>query len=486
MYCFKKIKPALILLGCSLLFTNNRTQGQTTPNVVIIFMDDLGYGDLECYGGFPYHTPNINRLAAQGMRFTGFYAAQAVCTASRAALLTGCYPNRLGLHGALAPWSTIALQPGEETIADLLKQKGYKTGITGKWHLGHKQPFLPLQQGFDEYLGIPYSNDMWPVNYDGKPATEQTSPDKARYPPLPLIENNTKIREISTLQNQAELTTMFTQWATRFIRENKNHPFFLYVAHPMPHVPIAASEKYLNKSGGGLFGDVMEEMDWSVGEIMKTLEENGLTQNTLVIFTSDNGPWLSFGNHAGNTGGLREGKGTAFEGGLRVPCIMRWPGKIAAGSVCNNLASTLDVLPTIATICNTGMPSKKIDGVNIWPLLTQQDVPPPRDEFVYYYDVNNLKAIRKGQWKLVFPHISRSYSNTKIGNDGWPGVYARDTIPLSLYNLRSDPGEARDVKKEFPEIVQQLSALADQYRKELGDNLTNQKGSGVRPAAKMD
>jgi arylsulfatase len=254
----------------------------------------------------------------------------------------------------------------------------------------------------------------------------------------------------------------------------------------MIHVPIAASSKFKGKSGVGLFGDVMEEVDWSVGEVMKTLKENGLAENTIVIFSSDNGPWLTFGNHAGNTGGLREGKGTAWDGGLKVPCIIRWPGKVKPGTVCNNLATTMDVLPTIASICKTKQPANKIDGVNIIDLLTGKANANPRDECAYYYDRNNLKAIRKGNWKLVFPCLSQTYNKpATIGKDGFPGKYGTDSVKLALYNLSTDPGEDRDMKDQFPEIVKQLTAIADKYRKEIGDGLTNSIGIEVRPAAKL-
>lgn len=456
----------------------------TPPNVVIILMDDMGFGDMECYGGFPYHTPHINKLAADGMRFTNFYVGQAVCSASRCALLTGCYPTRLGISGALMPHSKIALNPKEETIAEVLKAAGYKTGMIGKWHLGSREPFLPLQQGFDEYLGLPYSNDMWPVDYNGKPL--DTSTFRGKYPPLPLIDGNKPIRFIRTLDDQAELTTLYTERAISFINKNKNHPFFLYLAHSMPHVPIAASSKYKGKSGAGLYGDVMEELDWSVGEVLKALDKNGISKNTLVVFTSDNGPWLTFGNHAGSTGGFREGKGTAWEGGLRVPCIMKWPGKIAAGSICNDLTATMDLMPTLVSICHAKLPAKKIDGVNILPLLEQKTDRDPRTDFVYYYDEKNLKAVRSGQWKLVFPCTSRTYNRPgSIGADGYPGKYFEDSVSLALYDLRTDPGEARDVKDMHPDIVQRLSLIADKYRKELGDGLTHQDGSEVRPAAKQ-
>lgn len=456
-----------------------------TPNVILILMDDMGYGDLECYGGFPYHTPNINKLAASGVRFTNFYVAQAVCSASRSAILTGCYPNRIGISGAFSPFSSIALNPKEETIAKLLKNKGYNTAMVGKWHLGQKAPFLPLSYGFDEFLGLPYSHDYWPVNYDGKPL--DTSTARGKWPTLRLIEGNTPIKPINTLDDAATLTTLYTGRAINFIKKNKNHPFFLYLAHSMPHVPLAASAKFRGKSIGGLYGDVMEEIDWSVGEIMKTLEATGLTKNTLIIFTSDNGPWLTYGNHAGNTGGLREGKGSAWDGGLKVPCIMSWPGKLAAGSICNNMVASMDLLPTMLSVCKARMPQKKIDGVNLWPLLSGFANANPRDEFVYYYDRNNLKGIRKGEWKLVFPCVSQTYKiASAVGADGWPGKYASDSVKLALYNLRTDPGETLDVKEKYPGIVKQLTDIADKYRKELGDDLTKQTGAEVRPAAKVN
>lgn len=457
-------------------------QKNKPPNVVIIFMDDMGYGDPACYNGLLYQTPNIDRLAAEGMRFTNFYAAQAVCSASRAALLTGCYPNRIGISGALAPWAKIALNPQEETIASMLKKSGYHTAMVGKWHLGSKAPYLPLSYGFDEYLGLPYSNDMWPVNYDGKPITG-TANRKFQYPPLPLLEGDKPVRYIKTLEDQGELTGIYTKRASEFIKKNKKHPFFLYLAHSMVHVPIAASPKFKGKSKQGLFGDVMMEVDWSVGEVMKTLRENRLDKNTLVVFTSDNGPWLNFGNHAGNAGGLREGKGSSWEGGQREPCIMRWPGKIQAGTICNKISSTIDLLPTIANISGAKTSSNKIDGVNILSLLLNEADANPRDEFAYYYKSNDLQAVRKGKWKLVFPHLSRTYLKNLPGQDGWPAPTPEVKVELSLYDLSVDPGETIDVKAHHADVVQLLEKLADKYREDLGDNLTNKKGANVRKAA---
>ena len=456
-----------------------------TPNVVIIFMDDMGYGDPECYGGGPYHTPNMNKLAAEGMRFTNFYDAQAVCSASRSALMTGCYPTRIGMSGALDHRSKIALNPEEETIAELLHAKGYRTSIIGKWHLGSREPYLPLQQGFDEFFGLPYSNDMWPVFYNGEPYTD-TANYRSTYPQLPLYEGNNVVRRLKTLDDQGELTTLYTEHAVKFIKENKSKPFFLYLAHSMVHVPLGVSSKYKGKSGAGLFGDVMEEVDWSVGEVMKALKENGIADNTIVIFSSDNGPWLTFGSHAGNTGGLREGKGTAWDGGLKVPFIVKWPGKIPAGTISHTLTTTMDMLPTIADICQTKLPSKQIDGVNVKEVFFGKPGADPRDEFVYYYDRNNLKAILKGNWKLVFPCTSQTYNKPgAIGKDGFPGKYSTDTVRLALYDLSTDPGEERDRKDEFPDIVKRLTLIADKYRKSLGDGLTEQIGNEVRPAAKL-
>jgi len=284
-------------------------------------MDDMGNGDLSCTGALEYETPAIDELAREGIRFTNFLDAQAVCSASRAGLLTGCYPNRIGISGALFPNSKVGLNGNEITIGEMLKAKGYSTAIIGKWHLGDNKPFMPLQQGFDQYFGLPYSNDMWPVDFHGQPATDER---KVRFPVLHIFEGNEKKIPVTTLDDQAQLTRLYTERAVSFIKGNQSKPFFLYLAHSMPHVPINASAKFKGKSKQGLYGDVMMEVDWSVSEIMKALKEAKLDNNTLVIFTSDNGPWLNFGNHAGSTGGLREGKGTSFEGGVRVPCIMRW------------------------------------------------------------------------------------------------------------------------------------------------------------------
>lgn len=454
-----------------------RASSKRPPNIVLILADDLGYADIGCYGARRFATPHLDRLAREGVRFTSFYVSQAVCSASRASLLTGCYSERVGVEGALMPWQEIGLHPEEVTIADMLKKLDYATGMFGKWHLGHKREFLPLRQGFDEYFGLPYSNDMWPVGYDGLPEKEGR---KVTYPPLPLIDGEEKVREIRTLEDQAALTSGYTERAVRFIRKNALRPFFLYLAHSMPHVPLGASKKFRGRSGQGLYGDVIMEIDWSVGEILTALWEFGLKRRTLVIFLSDNGPWLNYGNHAGSAYPLREGKGTAWEGGVRVPCLMRWPGRIAAGSVCQNMASSIDILPTLAAIAGAALPEKPIDGVDILPLLEGRTGVKPRDHFFYYYG-RELRAVRQGKWKLCFPHESRSYLGVNPGNDGFPGPLGSLKAGLELYDLESDVGERTNVAAVHPEVVARLEKLAEQARRELGDKLTNRVGAGVRP-----
>jgi arylsulfatase A-like enzyme len=472
-----------LLLAFWVLFSS-QIQKPKSPNIVLIFMDDLGYGDLGVTGALQYQTPNIDRLAQEGLRFTNFLTAQAVCSASRSALLTGCYPNRIGFSGALMPTATVGISHNETTIAELLKQKGYTTAIAGKWHLGHHKQFLPLQHGFDEYLGLPYSNDMWPVGFDGVPS--KPGEGKSNYPPLPFIKNNETIEIIKTLDDQATLTQRYTQFAVNFIQKNSKKPFFLYLPHSMPHVPIAASKNFKGKSKQGLYGDMIMELDWSVGEVMKALKKNGIDQNTLVIFTSDNGPWLNFGNHAGSSGGLREGKGTIFEGGHRVPCLMRWPKVIPSGKITNSLSSTIDILPTIASICNAKLPDNTIDGVDIWPILQNKITKSPRKYFYYYYNRNALKAVRRDDWKLVLPHQSRSYEKFLPANDGFPGKTDEiNPMPLALYDLRRDPAERYDVQSLYPEIVAELQKIAENAREDLGDELTNRVGKNVRPIGKL-
>ena len=466
---------ALPFISCS------RLGRKRLPNFVVIFTDDQGYADVGCFGAKGFETPNLDRMAAEGVRFTSFYVSQAVCSASRSSLLTGCYPNRVGIFGALSPQSEVGLNPEEETIAEVLKKKGYAAGIFGKWHLGHHREFLPLQHGFDEYLGLPYSNDMWLIGYDGKPAPEDHR--KAKYPVLPLIDGNEKVAEIRTLKDQDTLTTRYTERAVQFIEKNKDSPFFLYVPHTMVHVPLGVSEKFRGKSKQGIYGDVVMEIDWSVGEILKALKRNRLEDNTLVVFTSDNGPWLNFGNHGGSALPLREGKGTSWEGGVRVPCIMRWSGHIPEGTACDKLSATMDLLPTFAAIAGAPLPNHKIDGVNILPLLQGKPDANPRDHLFYYYG-KQLQCVREGKWKLHFPHSYRSYQGVEPGMDGLPGPYTRGETGLELYDLENDIGEKHNVAEKHPEVVKRLQALGEKAREELGDG--ERLGKGVRPPGRIN
>ena len=463
-----------MILGTILLVLGCRQSDR--PNVVLIFTDDQGYADVGVYGAQGFTTPHLDRLAAEGIRFTDFYASQAVCSASRASLLTGSYAERVSVRGALMPWAQVGLHPDEETIADMLKREGYATGMVGKWHLGHHEEFLPRQQGFDEYFGLLYSNDMWPVDYDGLPVAEGP---KADYPPLRLIEGNDPIEIVSELDDQAMLTTRYAERAVDFIERHANRPFFLYLAHSMPHVPLGVSEKFSGASEQGMYGDVIEEIDWSVGQVLDALDHHGLTESTLVIFMSDNGPWLNYGNHAGSTGPFREGKGTAFEGGPRVPAIARWPGRIPAGAVTSQLASTIDILPTLAAITGAELPARPIDGVNLLPILQGDTTATPRTRFFFYYTAE-LRAVREGKWKRVFEHRTRSYVGVEPGRDGHPGPYAFPTFPTALYDLEEDPGETTDRSDAYPGVAARLDALADSVRRSLGDALTGTVGRDVR------
>jgi arylsulfatase A-like enzyme len=441
------------------------------PNFVVIFADDMGYGDAGCYGARGIETPNLDRMARQGIRFTDFYVAQPVCSASRAALLTGCYPNRIGILGALGPGSKHGISDGEKTIADLLKTRGYATAIYGKWHLGHHPRFLPTRHGFDDYFGLPYSNDMWPKH------------PEAKFPPLPLIEGE---KTIATDPDQSKLTTWYTEHAVEFIARNKDRPFFLYVPHTMPHVPLHVSAKFKGKSERGLYGDVIMEIDWSVGQILGALREHGLDEQTLVLFTSDNGPWLSYGNHGGSAGPLREGKMTTWDGGVRMPFIARWPGKIPAGSVCREPAMTIDILPTLAGLAGAELPRHKIDGKDIWPLLSgKADARSPHEALYFYWD-RHLQAVRSGKWKLHLPHSYRTLAGKAGGRDGKPAPYSQAETPLALYDLAKDVGETTNVAESHPEVVERLKGLAERAREDLGDSATKQDGKGCRPPGRID
>ena len=445
------------------------------PNVVIIFCDDLGYADVGCFGSKGPATPNIDSLASRGMKFTDFYAAQAVCSASRAALLTGCYNVRVGIFGALGPKAKVGLNPEEINLAKVCKQKGYATGIFGKWHLGSLQQFMPLRQGFDRYAGVPYSHDMWPRH----PETPQN------YPDLPLYEGE---KVVETNPQPGKLTGFVTRHAVKFIDDHKDRPFLLYVPHPLPHVPLGASEQFAGKSGHGAYGDVIAEIDWSVGEILGALRRHGLEENTLIIFSSDNGPWTTYGEHAGDAGPLREAKGTSFEGGVRVPCVMRWPGKIAPGSVCREPVMTIDVLPTVAKAVGVELPKDRtIDGKELTPLLTNSGraAGGPVHEALYFYWGEHLQAVRSGRWKLHFPHDYRRHPERRA-NGGTPNKARPGKIELALFDLESDPGETKDVAGERPEVVERLKKLAEGMRGELGDSAMKHKGRGRREPGRAE
>lgn len=464
--------------------------GERAPKgVVVIFIDDMAYGDLSCFGGPTGATPRMDRMATEGMLSTDFYVSQPVCSASRASLLTGCYSNRIGIHGALGPGSKVGIGAGELTLAELCRSKGFGTAIFGKWHLGDAAEFLPTNHGFDEYYGIPYSNDMWPLHPESPNA----------WPPLPTFEGQLVV-DING--DQRRHTRDFTERAVRFLERSAEaeRPFFLYLPHPQPHVPLFVAEGAEGKSGRGLFGDVIAELDRSVGEVLDALERLGLEDDTLVMLTSDNGPWLSYGDHAGSTAGLREGKGTTFDGGVRVPCILRWPGVIPAGGVCREPWSTIDVLPTLAGLLGADLPDHPIDGKDAFELWTR-DQPKSRDDcepdangprgadepLLFFYNRAELQALRLGRWKLHVPHGYRTMEGRELGTGGIPGKYDYSArIDHALFDLWDDPFEQHDVAADHPELMARLKAMAQAGRDELGIVKDGPTGTGIRPAGSID
>ena len=448
-------KRALILLlslvGC--------LSAADQPNFVLIFVDDLGYADIGPFGSKLHRTPHLDRMAAEGRRLTSFYVTANVCTPSRSSLMTGSYPRRVGLdenekgQWVLFPGNQEGLHSAEVTMAEMLKGVGYRTGCVGKWHLGDQPSFLPTRQGFDYYFGIPFSNDM------GHDSRKQPY----RYPPLPLLRMDEVIEEEP---DQRLITKRYTEEAVRFIEQSKDGPFFLYLAHTMPHWPQYASEGFAGKSKNGKWGDTVEEIDWSTGQIFAKLEEHGIDDKTLVIFTSDNGGAT---RHGASNEPLRGGKGTTWEGGHRVCFLARWPGSVPAGSTSDELAISIDLLPTFATLAGAEVPSgRRIDGKDIGPLLLSEKAQPTPHLAYYYYFMTHLNAVRSGRWKLHVARMGGRYPD-----------YTPNPV-LELYDLHSDIGETSNVAEDYPQVVSRLKALAEVIRTDIGDG--KREGLNVRPA----
>jgi arylsulfatase A len=444
---------SMTISGC--VTSNQRSDRKASadkPNFIIIFTDDQGYQDIGCFGSPNIKTPNLDRMVSEGMKFTDFYSAAAICSPSRAALLTGCYPPRVGITKVLFPGDNIGLNPKEITIADILKARGYSCACIGKWHLGHLTPFLPTNNGFDSYFGIPYSNDMDGVkdkdkNLDRAWRNKDYSPWN-----VPLM------RDEKIIERPADQTTLierYTREALRFIQQNRKKPFFLYLPHTMPHVPLFVSDKFYIEDVHKAYKATIEQIDFSVGQILKSLKKSGLDRNTLVVFTSDNGPWLSKKHHGGSALPLRDGKFSTYEGGMREPTIMRWPGKIPAGKICSEVCGTIDLLPTLAELAGTKAPSDRIiDGKDIRPLMFGEPGATSPHWAYFYYRGNNLEAVRKGRWKL-----SRRNKN------------------IELYDLEADISEKNNLADKYPDTVTELTNVMKEFDSELKAN--------ARPAGKV-
>lgn len=443
-----------VLFGGALLSAGCTTTHEMTalPNIVLVFTDDQGFCDIGCYGAEGISTPNLDALADSGIRFTDFHVASSVSSPSRAALLTGCYPKRVGINGVLFPersWGKSpnrGLNPREETLAELLRERGYATAMAGKWHLGHRDEFLPRKQGFDRYLGLPYSNDM---NMDR----------------LPLICDDS-VAEICP--DQSTLTERYTRFSVDFIREKaqEGKPFFLYLAHSMPHIPIAPGKNFAGKSHRGKYGDVMEEIDWSVGEVVSELRRQGIYENTLIIFMSDNGPWLSYGNHAGDSGDLREGKFSFYEGGFRVPCIVSCPKMIPRGIVSDQQVTSIDILPTLCAVTGARLPHEKIDGINVEPVLRGEEMEILKHRPFFYHSEEEILGVRVGPWKYIDGYDAW-WILDREGNDGQNGTYRKEHLPKSLYNLKDDVGEEHNLIGDYPDKAAELSAILDRFRSSI-------------------
>lgn len=435
------------------------------PNVIVILTDDQGYGDLGCFGS-KIKTPNIDNIAKHGMRFTDFYVGANVSTPSRAALMTGCYPPRVNMPHVIFPEQNVCLAENEQTMAEMFKTAGYHTGIVGKWHLGARNEGLPTHHGFDEFYGLPYSHDMVSSAFLGFVNDPNKKLDRpVPYPPLPLYNGN-EVEEYDPAPSS--LTQRYTKYAVDFINRNKKEPFFLYLAHNLPHVPLAVSKDFEGKSGLGLYGDVITELDWSIGEVRKALKKNGLDKNTLVIYISDNGPWLLFGNHGGTATPLREGKGTTFDGGHRVFCVMEWPAQIPAGKTCTEVATSMDILPTMARYTGTKLSGNKIDGMDILPLMqNKKGAKTPHDAY-YYFKGKICMGVRCGDFKFLMQHMDPVV--TIPGRDGLRGEQKPSKIERSLYNLRKDIGETNNIIKQFPKKALEMEKLVKAMNKDIAEN----------------
>ena len=425
-----------------------------TPNFIVIFTDDQGYEDIGCFGSPKIKTPHLDKLAAEGRKFTSFYSANSVCSPSRAALMTGCYPTRVSVPGVLFPRHKEGLNPDEITIAEVLKTKGYATSCIGKWHIGHKPKFLPTRQGFDSYYGIPYSNDMT-IDPEAKLAADinlregftldRIKNEKPKKNLVPLMRNEEVIEYPC---DQTTLTKRYTEEAVKFIEKNEDKPFFLYLPHTMPHIPLFASKKFKGKSDRGPYGDTIEEIDWSVGEIMKALRKNNLDENTLVIYTSDNGPWKLKEGRGGSAHPLRGYKFQTYEGGMRVPCIMSWKGKIPSGTVCDEIGATIDLLPTFANLVGAKIPDDRIiDGKNIWSIISGEKGARSPHEIYYYYKGNRLESARQGKWK-----VRRS---------------GKKSQSVELYDLDNDIAESKNLSQKNPELIETILKKMDKFDKDL-------------------
>lgn len=427
------------------------------PNFVVIFLDDAGYADFHPFGKPAYATPNVARLASEGCRFTNFYVPQAVCSASRSALLSGCYPGRTKVFGAHGP-NARGLDPKFATMGEVMQGAGYRTAVFGKWHIGDQPETRPPARGFDESAGLMYSNDMWEFHPE--------NPEYWGKHPLRFWENGQVKIDRVTKEHQPYLTRWYTERATGFIEKSKGNPFFLYVPHSMPHVPLFASPQFAGKTGLGLFADVMTELDWSVGQILGALKQAGVEDNTVVLFTSDNGPWISYGNHAGRTP-FREAKGTGFDGGTRSPCILRYPGRIQPGASSSRAWCTVDVLPTFAHLAGATLPRNPVDGRNLWDYISGKPGTANPHEYYPFSTGSQFEGVISGdgRWKLHLPHSYRTL--VSAANDGVAGKYRQTEIGLSLFDLESDPMESRNLLEQNPQVAQRLQALAEKHKQEF-------------------